>query len=66
MAPMNGRITRLVSEKGFGFILARDGNKYFSHDSARARTRFDDLRDKPSRSSEDKGQSEARTLRSCR
>ena len=26
MAPMNGTIKRLVSDKGFGFILASDGN----------------------------------------
>ncbi len=28
MAPMNGTIKRLVSDKGFGFILASDGNEY--------------------------------------
>ena len=27
-APMNGTIKRLVSDKGFGFILADDGNEY--------------------------------------
>ena len=27
MAPMNGTIKRLVSDKGFGFILASDGNE---------------------------------------
>ena len=26
MAPMNGTIKRLVSDKGFGFILASDEN----------------------------------------
>src|SRR5262245_4889782 len=45
MAPMNGTIKRLVSEKGFGFILASDGNEYFFHNSACAETRFDDLRE---------------------
>ena len=28
MASMNGTIKRLVSDKGFGFILAGDGNEY--------------------------------------
>jgi CspA family cold shock protein len=45
MAPMNGTIKRLVSDKGFGFILASDGNEYFFHNSACAQTRFDDLRE---------------------
>lgn len=45
MAPMNGTIKRLVSEKGFGFILATDGNEYFFHNSACTGTRFDDLRE---------------------
>jgi CspA family cold shock protein len=45
MAPMNGTIKRLVSDKGFGFILATDGNEYFFHNSACAQTHFDDLRE---------------------
>jgi cold shock protein len=45
MAPMNGTIKRLVSDKGFGFILASDGNEYFFHNSACTDTRFDDLRE---------------------
>jgi CspA family cold shock protein len=45
MAPMNGTIKRLVTDKGFGFILASDGNEYFFHNSACADTRFDDLRE---------------------
>ena len=45
MAPMNGTIKRLVSDKGFGFILASDGNEYFFHNSACTGTRFDDLRE---------------------
>jgi cold shock protein len=45
MAPMNGTIKRLVSDKGFGFILAGDGNEYFFHNSACTETRFDDLRE---------------------
>jgi cold shock protein len=45
MASMNGTIKRLVTDKGFGFILASDGNEYFFHNSACGNTRFDDLRE---------------------
>ena len=45
MAAMNGKIKRLVSDKGFGFILADDGNEYFFHNSACAGVRFDELRE---------------------
>ena len=45
MATMNGTIKRLVSDKGFGFVLADDGNEYFFHQSACANGRFDDLRE---------------------
>ena len=45
MASMNGTIKRLVSEKGFGFILAGDGSEYFFHNSAVQQARFDDLRE---------------------
>jgi CspA family cold shock protein len=45
MAPINGTIKRLVSDKGFGFILASDGTEYFFHNSACGETRFDDLRE---------------------
>src|SRR6516164_7561764 len=45
MAPMNGTIKRLVSDKGFGFILANDGNEYFFHNSACSQTPFDQLRE---------------------
>ena len=44
-APMNGTIKRLVSDKGFGFILADDGNEYFFHNSACTGVRFDELRE---------------------
>jgi cold shock protein len=44
-AAMNGTIKRLVSEKGFGFILADDGNEYFFHSSACNQTPFDGLRE---------------------
>jgi CspA family cold shock protein len=42
---MNGTIKRLVSDKGFGFILASDGNEYFLNNSACTASRFDDLRE---------------------
>ena len=45
MASMSGTIKRLVSEKGFGFILASDGNEYFFHNSAVSGIRFDELRE---------------------
>jgi cold shock protein len=45
MAPMNGTIKRLVSAKGFGFILGSDGTEYFFHNSACGETPFDDLRE---------------------
>ncbi len=43
MAPMTGTIKRLVSDKGFGFVAAGDGNEYFFHQSACNGVRFDDL-----------------------
>jgi len=45
MSTMNGTIKRLVSEKGFGFVAAGDGNEYFFHQSACVGARFDDLRE---------------------
>jgi CspA family cold shock protein len=42
---MNGTIKRLVSGKGFGFILASDGNEYFFHTTACDNVRFDDLQE---------------------
>jgi cold shock protein len=45
MAPMNGTIKRLVDDKGFGFILATDGNEYFFHNSACGGTQFNELRE---------------------
>jgi len=44
MATMNGTIKRLT-EKGFGFIATTEGIEYFFHQSACARTSFDDLRE---------------------
>jgi len=45
MSTMSGTIKRLVSEKGFGFVAAGDGNEYFFHQSACLGVRFDDLRE---------------------
>lgn len=45
MAALNGTIKRLVSDKGFGFILADDGYEYFFHNSACNQIRFDDLQE---------------------
>ena len=42
---MNGTIKRLVSDKGFGFVAADDGNEYFFHQSACADGQFDQLRE---------------------
>ena len=40
-----GTIKRLVSDKGFGFVQAEDGNEYFFHHSALVDARFDALRE---------------------
>ena len=45
MATTHGTIKRLVSDKGFGFILADDGNEYFFHRTACTETPFDSLRE---------------------
>ena len=45
MASTKGTIKRLVSDKGFGFIAAGDGNEYFFHQSACSGIAFDDLRE---------------------
>ena len=42
---MNGTIKRLVSDKGFGFVAAADGNEYFFHQSAVVSGGFDQLRE---------------------
>jgi len=41
----NGTIKRMVSDKGFGFVAAADGNEYFFHQSAVADGQFDQLRE---------------------
>ena len=45
MATMTGTIKRLVTGKGFGFILASDNNEYFFHQSACRGMRYDELRE---------------------
>jgi len=45
MSSMNGTVKRLVSDKGFGFVAASDGNEYFFHQSACLGTPFDGLRE---------------------
>ena len=45
MSTLNGTIKKIVSDKGFGFIVADDGNEYFFHQSACNGVRFDDLRE---------------------
>jgi cold shock protein len=42
---MDGTIKRMVTEKGFGFVAAADGNEYFFHQSAVAAGGFDQLRE---------------------
>jgi CspA family cold shock protein len=42
---MNGTIKRMVSDKGFGFVLAEDGSEYFFHQSACTSTPFDNMRE---------------------
>ncbi len=45
MATMNGKVKRLVSEKGFGFVEGSDGGEYFFHQSACVGVRYDELRE---------------------
>ena len=45
MARLNGTIKRLMSDKGFGFVAAEDGNEYFFHQSACNGVQFDELRE---------------------
>jgi CspA family cold shock protein len=45
MSASNGTIKRLVTDKGFGFILADDRQEYFFHQSACQGVRFDALRE---------------------
>lgn len=45
MASTTGKIKRLVTDKGFGFIAAGDGTEYFFHQSACSQASFDELRE---------------------
>jgi len=45
MAAKTGTIKRLVSDKGFGFIVTSDNAEYFFHSSACASDPFDSLRE---------------------
>ena len=45
MERLNGTIKRLMSDKGFGFVAAADGNEYFFHQSACNGVQFDELRE---------------------
>ncbi len=45
MSIVNGRVTHLVSDKGFGFIAAEDGREYFFHRSGCHGSAFSDLRE---------------------
>jgi len=45
MATLQGTIKRLVSDKGFGFILGSDNAEYFFHQSACNGVQFDSLRE---------------------
>jgi CspA family cold shock protein len=40
---LDGRIARLVRDRGFGFILGPQGTQYFFHMSALQNSRFDNL-----------------------
>jgi CspA family cold shock protein len=42
---INGTVKRLVSEKGFGFLVTPEGQEYFFHQSACTGTPFDALRE---------------------
>lgn len=43
---MNGTISKVISDKGFGFIQGEDGQKYFMHRSAvRDGSVFEQLRE---------------------
>jgi CspA family cold shock protein len=45
MSTMKGTVKRLVSDKGFGFIAAEDGQEYFFHQSALNGVSFSGLRE---------------------
>jgi CspA family cold shock protein len=45
MPTTRGKVKRLVSDKGFGFLAAEDGSEYFFHQSACVGVPFDSLRE---------------------
>jgi CspA family cold shock protein len=45
MGSVNGKIKRIISDKGFGFLAAADGTEYFFHQSACVGVAFDSLRE---------------------
>jgi CspA family cold shock protein len=45
MATVTGKITRLMTGKGFGFVAAGEGDEYFFHQSACNGVQFDDLQE---------------------
>jgi CspA family cold shock protein len=43
---MNGTISKVIADKGFGFITGADGNEYFMHRSAvKSGEAFEQLRE---------------------
>lgn len=42
---MNGKIKRLVADKGFGFILGDNNKEYFFHSTAVKNTKFATLQE---------------------
>jgi CspA family cold shock protein len=45
MTTITGTVKRLVSDKGFGFLLGQDGQEYFFHQSACGPAEFEALRE---------------------
>ena len=45
MSTITGTITRMMTDKGFGFIAGPDGTEYFFHQSACIGAPFDQLRE---------------------
>ncbi|MEZ5291341.1 MAG: cold shock domain-containing protein [Vicinamibacterales bacterium] len=45
MAQLRGTIKRLISDKGFGFVAAEDGNEYFFHQSSCIDGDFNQMRE---------------------
>ena len=45
MGSLNGKVKRIISDKGFGFLAAADGTEYFFHRSSLVGATFDTLRE---------------------